>query len=238
MAKLGMGAKSTAKKIRRSKAKNVLSKKQAKAVQSIAKKVVANEEETKFFQYSNGVTYPSVTAMTSWNIFYQNVAQGDNNNQMTGDKIHWRGLKVKYFLTNYGGAIRGWLNTPFTVTFMLVATKAYQTTGSITLSDIRDDTNATFENYFVNNDTKILFKREIKMNQVKTGDKKHVTGSFWIKKNQKIQYKDFSASYQLAGEWQYYLVTYAWDDNINLITDPPASCGQLVFSYKNYFKDA
>lgn len=236
MARLGRGAKSTVKKARTAKRK-VLSTKQVNAVKTIAKKVAQKEEETKFFNYSNGVTYPSITTPVSWNIFYHSVAQGNTNNTFEGDKINWRGIKVKWMLTNYGGAVRGYIDTPFTVTFMLVATKVYKSTTSLTLADIRDDNNSRPETYFVNNDTKILYKHEIKMNQVKAGDKRHITGNFFAKKNQMITFKDFDAgTHQLQGEWQYYLMAYAWDDNIG--TYPADSCGQLIFSYKNYFKDS
>lgn len=232
MARLGKSTKKTYNKTRKSKALTV---KQVKAVTSIAKKVTSKAEETKFFNYSSGTTYPTLDNITSWNIFYHGCSRGVGNNQFEGDVIQWRGLKIKWQFLNYSGAIRGWVENPIKCVIMLISLPKYVTTTSLVLNDIRDDNNSSLERFFMNNDTKVHYKKEISLPSGKAGDKKIKTGNIWIKRNQKIQYKDFETDYQLKDR-QYYLVTYAMDQSRSL--SDPAVAGQLIFSYKNYFKDS
>lgn len=224
----------TRRRLNKAKGKKVLTDKQAKAVKSIAKKVTLQEEETKFFQGS-GISYPLIADLTSVNLFATNVNQGTNDNRFLGDSVTWRGLKVKYQLTNFYGAVPGWKDGPFSVVIMLIATKKYTTSSTgLTLSDIRDDTSNLLSTYFLNNQTKVLFKRKISVNQLKAGEKRLISGDFWVRRNQKIHFKDFSASYELR-DMNYYLVWYGFDEaNVAVST----GVGQMQYAYKNYFKDS
>jgi len=192
-------------------------------------KVINKGEETKFFQYSNAVN-PKTTDFTSYNLFYGGVTQGVGNNQMLGDKIHWRGIKIKYSLINYQ-TTAGWFDTPFSVVMMIVSTIPYHTTTNLLLDEVRDDTNNALSRYFLNEQTTVHYKKVIKMSQNKGSDRKRINGTAWIKRNQIIKFKDFGTDYRLTNR-NYYLVIYGFDEH-NISTT-----GTFSFSYKNYFKDA
>lgn len=228
MAKLSRANQMQAKKrVRRQKA---LNKSQAKAVKSIVKKVTASQEETKYFTYGTSLVPSSTgTGLTSYNLFYHNASQGVTNNTLIGDKLNWRGLKVKWSVLNNTGS--AWFDTPFTIVMAVIATKKYAAVTSLALDDIRDDTSSQTNRFFLNEQSKMLYKKEIRVSQAKTGDRKRITGNFWLKRNQMLKYKDFTTNHELK-DMNYYLCFWAYDEH-NLLTS-----GSIYFVYKNYFKDA
>lgn len=230
MAKIGRANKVRAKK--RVATQKALTKKQAKAVTSIVKKVAAKEEETKFFQFSAVTNPPTNNTITSYNLFYHGVSQGTSNNQLVGDVLNWRGIKIKYTIYNETALAGTWFDTPYTICMAIVACKKYVAATSLAFADIRDDTNAQAGRFFLNDQSKILFKKEVRVTQSKSNDRKFITGNIWLKRNQKIHFKDFSVDYQLK-DMNYYLVVWGYDLHTSTNTT-----GTLTWSWKNYFKDS
>lgn len=212
--------------------KKVFSNKQKTAISKIAKKVCTTEAETKFNQRVDTVYMPSDGTFKSWNLF-STFAQGTGDNQCLGNKIHWRGIKIHWDYRLYGDSLRGWFDTPVTLTMLIVETKHYSPFG-ITLNDIRDDTTASQTLWFPDNETKILYKKRKIFNAVKDGDRPVFTGSIWVKRNQALLFKDFANTKQLNKK-NYYFVVYAVDKAPNLDNE---MSGHFFFAWKNYFKDA
>lgn len=210
-----------------------LTVKQEKAVKAIAQKVTTKTEETKYFTYRT-FTNPSTIQLTSYNIFYHGVSQGSGNNQFIGDSLRWQGLKVKYELTNYSGS-RGWVDNPISVFLLVLSTPVYKTTTNLSVADIaRPDVDQGLYTWLAGKETKIHFKRKIKLPSGKTGDRKFVSGDLWVKGNKKLTYKDFGTNYDLK-QRNYYVVVYAQDDTAGLSTP---FAGQIVLNMINYFKDS
>jgi len=228
MAKLGRANKRIAKS--KGKAKKQFTKANKTLVSTI-NKVISKNDETKYFTYGTSLQPPISGSITTYNLFYHNVSQGTTNNTMIGDKINWRGIKLKYTVLSQNGS-GTWIDNPFQIVMAVVATKTYNAISSLTLADIRDDTNTSTSRFFLNNQSKILFKKTVSVQFNKTGDRKRVDGSFWLKRNQMIKFKDFTASHELSG-MNYYLAFWAHDENNTL-----SSTGTVFFSYKNYYKDA
>lgn len=214
------------------KAKKSLTKKQANAVKTIAKRVVSSEAETKYFPYtgSKGLT---VDQFTSWNLFYHGVSTGTTNNTLIGDKLEWRGIKIKYVVQNTTDGGTTWNPNPFTVHFMIIGTPVYKALTTLTPSEVCTDTSGYFGLGYLQPDAKMLFKKSITINAQSTTaltDKVLKSGSLWLSRRQKINYTDLIQDYKLT-KMNYYFVTYceaAGSGNV----------GYIDFTWQNYFKDS
>lgn len=207
------------------------SSKQTKAIKTIAKKVALSTQETKFLQYDKNQVVPNGSGLVSFNLFYHGANRGTGDNDIVGDRLTWRGIKIKYQVTSYGNPGRGWFDTPFKIHMMIIATKKYVASASLSLADIRDNTSTTITTFFPNKETQILAHRTVHVNGQKTGDRNTKLGSIWLKRNQVLTYKDFATDQQLTKQ-NYYLVL--WGEDQHGLSDT----GTCYFTYKNYFKDA
>jgi len=216
-------AKATSKKVFSNKQKTVISK--------LAKKACAKEAETKFNQRVDDVYLSGSSVFKSWNLFSE-FTQGTTDNQVLGNKLHWRGIKIHWMYEPFGGSERQWFSTPVTINLLLIETKHFDVNG-VVLADVRDSTSSNPQLWFPNNETKILYKKRKTFCPIKTGDKPINTGSIWLKRNQVLTFKDLGSTKQL-NKMNYYFVCYADENDV---IDGEKS-GQFRFAWKNYFKDA
>lgn len=209
-----------------------LTKKQANAVKTIAKKVVASEAETKFFPYTSSKGL-EVDQFTSWNLFYHGVSTGTTNNTLIGDKLEWRGIKIKYVLQNTTDGGTTWNQNPFTVHFMIIGTPVYKALTSLTPTELCTDTSSYFGLGYLQPDAKMLYKKTITID-ADTGtlltDKVLKSGSFWLGRRQKINYTDLIQDYKLT-KMNYYFCIYCEAAGSGKV-------GYVDFTWQNYFKDS
>lgn len=214
------------------KAKKSLTNKQVKAVKSIAKRVVASEEETKFFPYTTSKVCTN-GSLTSWNLFYHGVSTGTTNNTLIGDKLEWRGVKIKYVIQNTPDGGTNWNQNPFIVHMMIVGTPVYKALTSLTQSELQTDTNTYFGLGYLQPDAKMLFKKTITINPGDnngTPDKTLKTGSMWLSRRQKLTYTDLINDYKLTKLNYYFLIFVESAATGNVCT--------VDFTWQNYFKDS
>lgn len=236
MAKLGRANKMKAKnRVTRQKK---LTKPMQKAVTSIVKKTIRKEEETKFFIFSDTFERTGVltTALSpqSYNIFYHGVSRGTGNNQLIGDKLRWKGIAIKYRIFNaYTDLNYVWNGQPVVFDIMVIRVPIYKVAISLTFNELRNDTSADPNTYFLNPDVKVLFKKTVRINPDRgqaTAQQRQAVGKIWVKRNQMIEYKDYQVDQALKNNMNYYLVF--------LNRSPTSEKSQVTFSYQNYFTDA
>jgi hypothetical protein len=216
-------AKATSKKVFSPKQKTVISK--------IAKKACTKEAETKFNTRVDSVYLPGAGDFKSWNLF-SDFSQGTSDNQVIGNKIHWRGIKIHWLFEPFGGSSRQWFDTPVTVTIWIVETDAYDANG-IVLADIRDGISNNPLLFFTNNDTKILYKKTKVFRENKSSDRTTIPGSIWLKRNQSLTFRDLSFNKSLNKK-NYYLCV-SCNDNHQLVGE---QSGTFRYAWKNYYKDS
>lgn len=197
-------------------------------------KTLNKRVETKDFYYSNAAQNNAYTSI-SYNIFYHSVNQGSSPNMLIGQSLNWRGIKLKYRVTNQypSGTTLVFTNQPIYVDIMLVESDIYKTTTSLSLSEIYNNPLLP-ENGFLIKGTKILAKKTVTIlgDRGQTAGQECIkSGSIWIRRNQKLEYmRALSFGHELTRK-NYYVVIVP---RCNWTT---GACCTVDFSYKNYFQD-
>lgn len=226
--------------VKRRRTSKSLSKTQAKAVTTIAKRVALGTAETKFFRYQ-GACEPLSNNQISFNLFYHGVSQGTNAYQFNGEKFAWRGIKIKYQIQNYTtDVVNTWWEQPFHVNFLIIGVPdIYKTSTNVSTTEISDGTSTVIDLMYMKPNVKVLYKRTVHFGQ---DNKKQITGAtsaityklktgnIWLKQNKVLEFQDFGTDYKLRN-MQYYL----------LVQVASASGGpkcHVDFTWHNYFKDS
>lgn len=225
--------------------KKSLSKPQAKAVTAIVKRVQAKSEETKRFTY-NATLEPGAGSITTYNLFYHGVTRGLGVSDMTGDALHWRGIKIKFFIDNYyiGGTppLVQSQTQPFNIHFMIVSTPVWRETTSLTYGEIYDSAVPIgfIDLATVNDSTKVLYKKTVRCNYDRSqsgsgggltgATAKRMTGSIWLKRNQIIKFLDLTQNKKLKDRNYYFVIQPS-------ALQSGALC-HIEFAWQNYFKDS
>lgn len=225
-------------KRRSSKKTKGLSKKQASAVKKIAKSVVAKTAETKYFQYgASGNVFTN--DITSYNLFYHGVNQGTDNNKFTGDKIEWRGIKIKYSLQNQ---ISGtYYDQPYQVKLMIISLPKYVALSSLTLTDIRDDTTGNPSQWFKKDELLVHYEKQISMRPERSGSgvtNLQKDGTIWLSRRQMIEFVDFSVDYKTKNRNYYFIHWGVNPSTWGAVGATAFRAGTIIFNWKNYFKDS
>lgn len=224
------------RRVRRSRKKG-LSKRQTNAVKSIVKRTLNKNIETKFFSYVATAQLSNYGSLVSWNIFYHGVGPGIGNNGLIGDKLNWRGICIKYQLSNRF-LTTGWNYNaqPVLLEIMIIETDTYKTSQSLVITDFANPTTNDPAMYFVDGATKVLAKKTLSIKPdvfpVGQGTAQRVTlnGKLWLKRNQLIEFNDLPKDYTLSKGKSYYFVV----QHKSLASE---AC-TIDFTWQNYFKDA
>lgn len=224
------------RRVRRGRKKG-LSKRQTNAVKSIVKRTLNRNIETKFFPYVATAQLSTYGSIVSWNLFYHGVSAGTGNNALIGDKLNWRGICIKYQLSNRFLDTQWNYNAqPVLIEIMLIETDTYKTSASLAITDFANPTTNDPAMYFVDGATKVLAKKTLSIKPdvfpVGSGTAQRVTlnGKMWVKRNQIIEFNDLSKDYTLSKGKSYYFVV--------LHKSLAAEKCTIDFTWQNYFKDA
>lgn len=198
-------------------------------------KVFNKRVETKTFDYSNSAMPNPYTAIT-YNIFYHNVTTGASPTQLIGQSLNWRGLKLKYRVTNsyISGSSLVYSTQPVYLDVYVIETDTYKSTTSLSLSEVFTNPSLP-ENGFLLKGVKILASKKVSIvpNLSDTTGQQHIKeGSIWLRRNQKIEFiRPANVSHELTRK-NYYVMF------VPRCTWTGTNCLTFDFSYKNYFQDS
>lgn len=207
-----------------------------KSISPVAvKKALLGLVETKYSKYTNSIE-PYANVLTSWNLFYHGMQHGTGQHQFIGEKVHWKGITIKYELFNL---ISGSVATqPVIINMWILSVPKYVTTSNLGYTDVFEDIagqNLATEYYAPG--VKIHTRKKITLRQNRSGEKLMTSGTIKLYRNQEIKYKDFANDYELDGKRNYYFVV--WSDTLEPTGSGSLYSGATVkFSWRNYFKDA
>lgn len=226
-----------AKKVvrRRRVSKKPLAKKTINAVKRIVNKAINKNIETKFIPYSASGQLNNYGSCLSWNLFYHGIDQGNTNNTIIGDKIEWRGIAIKYVITNrYLDTTYVYNSQPVVVDLLLLETDTLKTSTSLVISDLSSSTTNDANTFFMDPATKVLMKKTVRIYPDRgsaTVQQRQVNGKLWLKRKQILQFTDFGKyDYKLAKNKYYYFMAIH-----KSISNEKCS---IDFTWQNYFKDA
>lgn len=245
MAKLGRGAKkrySAAKKRKTS----------AKKVAEIAKKVVMRNVETKYFRglYAGSDKQVLQREITSYNLFYHDVAQGDTINTMTGNKVFWKQFICNISYSPSGNSASGGIplrnsGLGHVLHYGIIKCRTLKTTTSLAFSDILDASMQAHPDTGFLEEGQAAWVVHKKVNIRPRAINTAVSGSensldkrqFKLVKtmNLGIAFKNLqTGSYELENKYYYYFVYYAIGDG----AADGNQVGTIRFQYRVTFKDA
>lgn len=208
-----------------------LAKSTVKAVTKIAKKVLKQDAELKYFS-REFVTEINPQAHKSWNLFYEGVNRGTDDNQVIGDKLRWKGVAIKYRIVNgYYDISWNYSAQPIVLDFYVVRIPHYYTTANVPLNTIHNGTTTDANIWFVNDSCTVLSKKTVKITPNTVTNQANVkNGRMWIRRDQTIEFKDLGTGHDLKNGLNYYLIII----NRSLAGN---RCN-IQFSWQNYFIDA
>lgn len=220
------------------RAKKGLTTTQAKAAKRLIKKELRKDNELKYFSIARELelgilgTSGANQYYRSYNLFYEGVARGAGDHQFLGDKIRWKGIGIKYRITNgyFAGPGFTYSNQPITIDMYIVRVPHFYTGTSLPLNTMYNDTTSDPATWFMANDCKVLTKKTIRFTPQKAGDATTKQGKIWLKRDQNIEYKGFDINANLKNELNYYLVM------INRSVAGERT--NMYFTWQNYFVDS
>lgn len=225
---------------RRKVAPKNMSKKTITAFKRIARAVVKQNEETKYFKWTDA-TQTVWDGIVSWNLFHMGVTRGTGDNQLLGDQLRWKGVAIKYEIVNKAINSTVWTynDQPILLDFMIVRANTFKTTQHLTPAELATDTTTDLSLLFVNPErAKILYKKTItiKPDRSALNSGSHITrlartGKIWLKRNQLIRYIDFDANLNLKDTKNYYFCILNRSEDSN-------QTPYIALSCQNYFTDS
>lgn len=231
MARLGKAARRRYRRRKTTKSKT----KKASVNTLAVKKALLGLVETKYAMYSNTTT-PLANVLESYNLFFHGMAQGTGQHNFIGEKVHWKGITIKYELFNLqSGNVA---TQPVVLNLWVLSVPKYVTTTSLAYTDVFEDIsgqNLASEYYAPG--VKIHARKKITLRQNRSGEKIMTSGTIKLYRNQEVKYKDWSTNYELDGKRNYYFCI--WGDTLEPTGTASLYAGLTVkFNWRNYFKDA